>query len=303
MVFHQERSFQVQRVPPHKKEEAQPSPFLIQTEVRNGSPPTLQGSQDSGLPCPSQGLLSCTRRLPTEDPGLRGGPGTAGCQAQLAPFLPSPFCPWRDWAPLGALNVNSPPLPQLSAPLSKGLLLPLLPPSPSTGLVGAGPPWVLSLEAGFVCEVHLQGWETLLTTAEREGPGLGVHGKREEGCLETPLERNSSQMCSLQVSKFGALPHFFQSYRFAGLPDHYLSRLPAASRHARLWAPSFPQPVFVTLGLLLLFLTPFPHLRHTDQVSKRSSRGPVMWKTPPHTHTPQETKAHAPFPGVQALER
>lgn len=100
-------------------------------------------------------------------------------------------------------------------------------------------------------------------------------------------------MCSLQVSKFGALPHFFQSYRFAGLPDHYLSRLPAASRHARLWASSFPQPVFVTLGLLLLFLNPFPHLRHTDQVSKRSSGGPVMWNTPPTT--PLKKQKHTPL--------
>lgn len=195
--------------------------------------------------------------------------------------------------------------------LSKGLPLPLLPPSHSTRPVGAGPPWVLSLEAGFVSEVHLQGWENLLKTGER--PGLGVRRTQGRRYLEKPLQRNSSQMCSFQVPRFGALPHFPQSYCFAGSEEHCLCCLPACSppplprpRMPAGGLASSPQPASPALALVFLSLL---HAPTEDAVSERTPRGGGNEKDFPFSRNfppprPVNKQKHAPLSrGVQALER
>ena len=126
-------------------------------------------------------------RLPLQPRGPPAGPhsGVPGTACSLSSL---PFCPRWNWAPLGALNVNSPLLPQLQTAPTPGCPYPptILP--PQTRPARAGPRWELSLEAGFVCEVHLQGWERLLKAGGR--PRLGVPGRRGE---EKPLEGNSKK--------------------------------------------------------------------------------------------------------------
>lgn len=129
---------------------------------------------------------------------------------------------------------------------------------PPPGPWGLGLPgcclWKRALSVKFIFKVG----ET--TDKWRERPELGVHARQGEGYVETPLERNSSKACSLQVSRFGALPHFFQSFRFAGLRDHCLSCL-AASRHAPLWARFFSLASLCDSGSSISVSRPPPKLK------------------------------------------
>ena len=186
-VFDQERlfKFSVPSQPPTK--EVQLSPFLVQTETWSGSP-----RRDPRLPLPSQGLLGM--QVPPHThcrPQARRRLRTAGCWAQPAPFLSCPLSRW-DWALLGALNVNSPPLPQPQPALTLGC--PCSPLPAQTRPVGAGPRWDLSLEASFVCEVHLQGWERLLKTRGR--PREKFQGGEERRTSITPWKETQTESCA-----------------------------------------------------------------------------------------------------------
>ena len=81
-----------------------------------GSQLEAKQCEDTELDTPPPGPPA---RAPSADPRPSAGPAQRGAGHSPLPFFPALLSQW-DWALLGALNVNSPPLPQPQPALTLG---------------------------------------------------------------------------------------------------------------------------------------------------------------------------------------
>lgn len=246
---------------------------LTGTDISTGCPP---GAGAQG-PLAKPGLLGSAGLPAPEDPRLLGRPAQRGASHSGLPFFPGPFVPGGTAAAPGAMNVNS--------PLSLGAAspTPFLPTATGQWGLGLHGP-ELSLEAGFVCEVHLQGWEELPRPGER--PGLGMLGCRQGETWRSLWKKAPPTFCKPRLFRPPRPP----SSQFS---VHLLSSVSG---------PFFPVSVFVLLGLLMSLVALAPHhMSHTSL--KNEHHGEEMRKGSPFLLSKLsrwDTKASPGLPSGQA---